>query len=149
MVQAVVRILNESPEDIELREDIESMPFDSLVRKYLNKALKHANKTKDMNRTEVARLLSKKTGKAISEHIINRWTRKEGVPINFPLDLLEPFISITGDSRLAQIIPARLGFKVLTPEEKDIWDYYQAVADEEIAKKQRELLEQRLLKRNK
>jgi hypothetical protein len=37
----------------------------------------------------------------------------------------------------------------LNLEERDVWDYYQAVADEEIARKKREFLEQKLLKKSK
>jgi hypothetical protein len=149
VVHTAVKVLKQSREDEELREDIESMPFDSLIRKYICQAIKYAKKEKGHTRADIARLLSKKSNRKISEHIMNRYTRADDQGLSFPLDLIEAFVEVTGDARLAVIIPTRMGFKVLNLEERDVWDYYQAVADEEIARKKREFLEQKLLKKSK
>lgn len=136
---------NKTPNNDEFYNDIKKMDFPELLRKYIAKAFKHANKIHKLKRKDIARILKEKRDKRISEHILNRWTRKDGKGLSFPIELLQDLIEITGYNKLALLIAVRFGLNVLSPEDTKVWEYYQALATANIANENLRIKEQQLL----
>jgi len=147
MVAAVLK-KRESAEEREFRQDIADMEFSELCLKYVGLALKTAKVKKNYSRAKVAELLTNRSGKKVTEAMLNKYTRQDGQGASIPLDLIELLIEITGDIRLALIMPLRRGMKVLTGDEIDLYHYFMAKAKEDEARQEREYYESRLLKKN-
>jgi hypothetical protein len=145
MVIDVTKIKLEDPqEEIEFAEDIQRIPFDELIRKYLGKAFKYAKSKHNLSREDVARILSNRRKKSYTVHMFNKWTRLDGDGLSFPLELLEDIVDITCYKKLMYLLPVKRGYQVLTPSQGYLWSYIMACVREEQARLEREFQEKQM-----
>jgi hypothetical protein len=100
--------------DLGLAAGSSNMDVSSLIRNLLNSGIDKYCQKHNCKRVGFARALSAATKHTISINTLYKYTRANGY--RFPVDYIPAFCRLTGDNRLAQLIPKICGLKVMESE---------------------------------
>ena len=106
------------------------------IRTRLNAAIRQSG----LDRLEIARRMNDLVGAPITKPMLDAWTATSKAKWRFPLEYAAAFEEATGTHLLVEFLARQRGLTALSPSELRLYHLGCAVAAEETARRQREVL---------